>query len=92
MLRDQIMKYLKEILTNKDEIQKVRASNFDKELQVTNEINRLKARKDEELERIILRNRHLRRPDRDGEEEIIDELEELIRRKVNELKKLVCYR
>ena len=36
--------------------------------------------------RIILRNRHLRRPDRDGEEEIIDELDELIREKVNELR------
>ena len=44
-------------------IQKVRDFNFDKEMQVKNEINRLKARNDEELECIILRNRHLRRPD-----------------------------
>ena len=86
MARDQIIKYLKEILVNKDKIQKVRDLNFDKKQQVKNEINRLKARKDEELERIILRNRHLRRPDRDGEEEIIDVIDESIRKKVNELK------
>ena len=55
-------------------------------MQVKNEINRLKARKDEELEHIILRNRYLERPDRDGEEKIIDELEESIREKENELK------
>ena len=30
MLRDQIIKYLKEILANKDMIQKVRDLNFDK--------------------------------------------------------------
>ena len=40
MLRDQIIKYLKKILANKDKIQKVRDLNFDKELQVKNEINR----------------------------------------------------
>ena len=34
-----------------------------------------------------LRNRHLRRPYRD-EEEIIDEIDKLIRKKVNELKNL----
>ena len=34
MLTDQIIKYLKEILANKDRIQKVRDLNFDKELQV----------------------------------------------------------
>ena len=62
--------------------------NFDKKLQLKNEINRSKARKDEELERLILRNRHLRRPDKDGEEEIIDEVDELITKKVNELKNL----
>ena len=80
------------LLANKDKIQKVRDLNFDKELQVKSEMNRLKARKDEQLERIILKNRHLRRPGRDGEEEIIDELDELIREKLNELKKLVCCR
>ena len=62
------MKALKEILANKDIIQKVRNLNFDKEVQVKYEINELKARNDEELERIILRNRYLGRPDRDGEE------------------------
>ena len=45
MPRDQIIKYLKEILTNKGKIQKVRDLNFDKELQVKNEKNRLKAKK-----------------------------------------------
>ena len=89
MSRNQIIKYLKEILANKDKIQKIRDLNFDKELQVKNEINRLKARKAEELERIILRNRHIGRPYRDGEEEeIIGEIDKLIRKKVNELKNL----
>ena len=32
MPRDQIIKYLKEILVNKDKVQKVRDLNFDKEL------------------------------------------------------------
>ena len=68
MSRDRIMKALKEILANKDIIQKVRNVNFDKEVQVKYEINELKARNDEELEHIILRNRYLGRPDRDGEE------------------------
>ena len=67
------MKALREIFANKDKIQKVRDLNFDKEVQVKNEINRLKTRKDEELERIILRNRYLGRPDRDREEKIIGE-------------------
>ena len=51
-------------------------------------INELKGRKTQELECIILGNRHLGRPDRDGEEETIDKLDELIREKVNELKNL----
>ena len=34
MSRDQIIKFLKEILANKDMIQKVRDLNFDKEVQV----------------------------------------------------------
>ena len=88
MLRDQIIKYLKEILANKDMIQKVRDLNLDKEMQAKYEINELKIRKDGELEYIILRNRHLGRLDRDGEEEIIDELDEWIREKENELKNL----
>ena len=47
-----------------------------------NKISRLKARKYEELECIILRNRHLRRPGIDGEEEIIDKADELIRKRL----------
>ena len=49
MLRDQIIKYLKEILVNKDMIQKVRdltASKIsDLKQQVKYEINRLKTKK-----------------------------------------------
>ena len=85
MPRDQIMKALK---TCKDMIQKVRDLNFDKEVQVKYEINELIARKDEELEHIILRNRHLGRPDRDAEEKIKDEIEKSAREKKNELKNL----
>ena len=88
MPRDQIMKALKEILASKDMIQKVRDLNFDKEVQVKYEINELIARKDEELEHIILRNRHLGRPDRDAEEKIKDEIEKSAREKKNELKNL----
>ena len=69
-------------------ILKIRNLNFDKEVQVKYEINEMKVRKDKELERIILRNRHLERLDRDGEEKIIDEIEELIREKENEFKNL----
>ena len=57
-------------------------------MQVKYEINELIARKDEELEYIILRNRHLGRLDRDGKEKIIEELEESIRDKENESKNL----
>ena len=81
MPRGQIMKVLGGILANKDIIQEVRDLNFDKEVWVKYEVNELKAKKDEELKHIILRNRHLGRPDRDGEEKIIDEIE-------NELKNL----
>ena len=89
MSRDQIIIYLKEILANKDMIQKVRDLNFDKKVQIKYEINRLIARKDEEREYIILLNRHLNRPDRDGEEIIIiDGIEELIKEKKNQLKNL----
>ena len=63
--------------------------NFDKEVQVKYEINELKARTDEELEHIILRNRYFGRPDKGGEKKI-DEIEKSIREKENELKKLVC--
>ena len=73
MSRDQIIKR-GTVLANKDKIHKTRDLNFDKELQLKNEKNRLKTRKDNELER----NRHLRRPDSDGEEEIIDDVDELI--------------
>ena len=44
MPREQITKYLKEILANKDKIQKIRDLNFDKELQVKYEINKIKSR------------------------------------------------
>ena len=74
MSRDQIMKALKEILTNQDIIQKVRESNFDKKVQVKDEIDQLEARKDEELEHMVLRNRYLGRLIRDAEEKRIDEI------------------
>ena len=48
-------------------------------MQVQYEINELKAKKDEELEHIIRRKRHLGRLDRDGEEKIIDEIDEVIK-------------
>ena len=82
------MKALKGILANKDIIQKVRDSNSDKEVQVRYEVNELGARKDEELEYMILRNRYFGRSDRDREEKRIDEIEKLIREKENEFKKL----
>ena len=85
---NKIMKALRETLTNKNRIQKVRDLNFDKEVQVKYEINKLKARKDEELEHIILRNRYFGRPDRDGEEKTVDGIEKSIREKENEFKKL----
>ena len=84
MPRDQMMKALEKIFANKGMIQKVRDLNFDKEVQVDYKINELKARNDEELEYIILNNRHLGRLDRDGEEKIIDEIEKSIREKENE--------
>ena len=49
MPRGQIIKALREILANKDIIQRTRGSNFDKEVQVEYEMNELKARKDKEL-------------------------------------------
>ena len=52
MSRDQItnnkiMKALRKILANKNITQKIRDSNFDKEVQVKYEINELRGRKDE---------------------------------------------
>ena len=93
MSRDQItnnkiMKALTKTLANKDITQKIRDSNFDKDVQVKYEINELKARKDEELEDIMLINRYFGRPDRNGEEKTIDEIEKSIREKENELKNL----
>ena len=88
MPRDQVIKALEEILANKDMIQKVRDLNFDKEVQVKYERNELKARKDEESDYIILRNRYLERLVRHGEEEIIDEIEISLREKEHELKNL----
>ena len=87
MPRDQIMKPLEDILANKDKIQKIRDLNFNK-VQVKYEITELKARKDEELEHIILRNRYVGRSDRNGEEKVIDEIEKSIREKENEFKNL----
>ena len=88
MSRDQIMKALRKILANKDIIQKIRDSDFNKKVPVKYEINELKARKYEELEYIILRNRYFGRSDRDGEEKITAEIEKSIREKENELKNL----
>ena len=56
-------------------------------MQVKYEINELKARKDEELEHIILRNRYFGRSDRDPEKRI-DEIEKSRTEKENELKNL----
>ena len=67
IMNNNIMKALREILANTDIIQQVRDSNFDKEVQVRDKINKLKARNDEELEHIILRNRYFGRSDVDGE-------------------------
>ena len=44
-MNNKIMKALKEILANKDIIQKVTFFNFDKEVQMKYEINELEARK-----------------------------------------------
>ena len=85
MSSEQIMKALREILANKDIIQKTRDSNFDKEVKVKHETNELKAIKDEELEYIMLRNRYLGISDGDREEKRINEIEKLIRKKENEL-------
>ena len=85
MSRDQIMKALKEILANKDIIQKVRDLNFDKEVQGKGEINQLEARKDEELEQVILRNRYFGRLLRNAEEKRLDEIKKSIRENENEL-------
>ena len=68
VMNDDIMTALKEILAHKNIIQEVRKLNFDKEEQVKDEINELKARKDEEIELIILRNTYFERSDRDTEE------------------------
>ena len=83
--RDQIMKALKEILANKDIIQKVRDLNFDKEVQGKGEINQLEAGKDEELEQVILRNRYFGRLLRNAEEKRLDEIKKSIRENENEL-------
>ena len=49
VINNKIMKALKEILANKDIIQKVRDLNFDKEVQLRDEIDELETRKDEEI-------------------------------------------
>ena len=88
IMNNKIMIALKEILAHKNIIQKARELNFDKEVQVKYEINELKARKDEELEHIIRKNRYFGRSDGDREEKIIDEIEKSRRKKENELKNL----
>ena len=67
VINNKIMKALKEILANKDIIQKVRDLNFDKEVQLRDEIDELETRKDEEIGHIILRNRYFGRSDSDTE-------------------------
>ena len=75
MINNKVMKALKEILANKDIIQKVRDLNFDKEERVKDGTDELEVRKDEKLAHIILRNRCFGRSDRDTEEKRIDEIE-----------------
>ena len=59
-----------------------------KKFKLKYEINELEARKYEELEYIILRNRYFGRSDGDREEKKTDEIEKSIREKENELKNL----
>ena len=76
IINNDTMTALKEILAHKNIIQKVRELNFEKEEQVRDEINELKARKDEESELIILMNRYFKISDRDAEEKRIDQIKE----------------
>ena len=75
---------LKEISAHKNIIQKVKELNFDTEEHIKNEINELKARKDEELDSIILKKKYFRRSDRDTKEKRIDEIEKSRREKEDE--------
>ena len=86
IINDHKIKALKGLLAHQDNMEEVRDVNFNKEVQVKNEINELKAKKDEEFEYIILRNRYFGGLDRDEEEKIIDKIEKSIREKENELK------
>ena len=85
MINNKIMKALGDILANENITQNARRLNFDKEEQVRDEIDELGARKDEELEHIILRNRYLGRLIRGTEEKRLDEIEKSTREKENEL-------
>ena len=67
VINNKIMKVLKEILANKDIIQKVRDLHVAKEVQERVEIDELETREDEEIEYMILRNRYFGRSDRDTE-------------------------
>ena len=67
VINNKIMKALKEILANKDIIQKVRDLHVAKEVQERVEIDELETREDEEIEYMILRNRYFGRSDRDTE-------------------------
>ena len=58
IINNKIMIALKEILAHKNITYKARDSNFDKGVQVKDEIVQLDASKDEELQDIILRNRY----------------------------------
>ena len=80
-----------ELLAHKNTIQKVRQLNFENKEQVRDKINELKARKDEELDFIILRNKYFRRSDRDTEEKRIAKIEKSRRESKNELENF-CYR
>ena len=62
IMNNKIMITLKEISAHKNIIQKARELNFDKEVQYEKK-NELKARKDEEFEHIIRKNRYFGRSD-----------------------------
>ena len=68
MINNKIMKALGDILANENITQNPIRLNFDKEELLRDEIDELEARKDEEIEHIILRNRYLGRLIRDTEE------------------------
>ena len=86
IMNNKIMITLKEISAHKNIIQKARELNFDKEVQY--EKNELKARKDEEFEHIIRKNRYFGRSNGGRVKKRIDEIENSKREKENELENL----